>query len=370
VPKLNVICNKQLLVDAVANVSRAVSSKNTLAALEGILLKAHKGKLYLTGYDLELAISTEMESKVISEGEIVISARLFLDMIRKMPSEEISIVADEKLLTQIKGSMTEYTILGIPASEYPELPAVSQTTTVSIRQSVLKNMIGQTLFAIAVGDSKPVHTGSLFDVKNGEINVVSVDGYRLALRREKVGFDGDISFIVPGKSLSEVSKLLKDEDTEIEICVSKRHIIFTVGVYTVISRLLEGEFLDYRAAIPDASQTIIKINTRELIGAIDRASLLISDNIKSPLRLFFEDGIIKISCSTAIGKSYDEIPCSQSGENVEIGFNSRYMMDALKASESDEIQMIMNGALSPIKLVPMEGDSFVFLVLPVRLKSE
>ncbi|MFR9190432.1 MAG: DNA polymerase III subunit beta [Anaerotruncus massiliensis (ex Togo et al. 2019)] len=207
-------------------------------------------------------------------------------------------------------------------------------------------------------------------MKGGELNVVSVDGYRLALRREKVAFDSDFSFIVPGKSLSEVAKLLRDEEGDIEIAVSKRHIIFKAGSYNVISRLLEGEFLDYRAAIPAGGQTTVKISTRELIAAIDRASLLISDNIKSPLRLKFEGGVIKISCSTAIGKAYDEITCQQTGDDVEIGFNSRYMLDALKASECDEIQLLINGALSPIKLVPLEGDSFTFLVLPVRLKSE
>ncbi|WP_101553135.1 DNA polymerase III subunit beta [Anaerotruncus massiliensis (ex Togo et al. 2019)] len=367
---MNVICDKQLLVEAVGNVSRAVSAKNTLAALEGVLLRAQDGRLYLTGYDLELAISTAIEAKVLASGEIVLSARIFLDMIRRMPSETISITSDEKMLTLIKGSLTEYTILGIPASEYPELPAVNQTTEISLPQAALKNMINQTLFAVAVSDSKPVHTGSLFDIKGGELNVVSVDGYRLALRREKVAFDSDFSFIVPGKSLSEVAKLLRDEEGDIEIAVSKRHIIFKAGSYNVISRLLEGEFLDYRAAIPAGGQTTVKISTRELIAAIDRASLLISDNIKSPLRLKFEGGVIKISCSTAIGKAYDEITCQQTGDDVEIGFNSRYMLDALKASECDEIQLLINGALSPIKLVPLEGDSFTFLVLPVRLKSE
>ena len=335
-----------------------------------VLLRAQDGRLYLTGYDLELAISTAIEAKVLASGEIVLSARIFLDMIRRMPSETISITSDEKMLTLIKGSLTEYTILGIPASEYPELPAVNQTTEISLPQAALKNMINQTLFAVAVSDSKPVHTGSLFDIKGGELNVVSVDGYRLALRREKVAFDSDFSFIVPGKSLSEVAKLLRDEEGDIEIAVSKRHIIFKAGSYNVISRLLEGEFLDYRAAIPAGGQTTVKISTRELIAAIDRASLLISDNIKSPLRLKFEGGVIKISCSTAIGKAYDEITCQQTGDDVEIGFNSRYMLDALKASECDEIQLLINGALSPIKLVPLEGDSFTFLVLPVRLKSE
>lgn len=367
---MKVLCSRQLLVEALTNVSRAVSSKSTLAALEGILLKAQNGILSLTGYDMELAISTEIDAQVLEPGEIILCARLFLDMTRRMPSEEVSILTDEKMLTQIKGSLTEYTILGIPASEYPELPTVSQTVSFELPQPLLKNMIQQTLFAVATTDSKPVHTGSKFDLQNKQISLVSVDGYRLALRREQIGCSEPLSFIVPGKSLCEVAKLLKEEDLPVELNVAKRHIIFRIGNYHVTSRLLEGEFLDYKAAIPAGEKTIIKISTRELISAIDRASLLISDSIKSPLRLKFEGGIIKISCSTAIGKAYDELTCSQAGEDVEIGFNSRYMLDALKASEGDEIQLIINGPLSPIKLEPIEGDAFTFLVLPVRLKAE
>lgn len=367
---MKIICDKQKLSEALGNVSRAVSSKNTLAALEGVFLKAQGETLSLTGYDLELAISTKIQAKVLEAGEIVLSARLFLDMIRKMPSEEVIISSDEKLLTLVKGQMTEYTILGIPPAEFPELPSVSDTTGFSLPQAALRDMIGQTLFAVATSDSKPVHTGSLFDLKDGELNLVSVDGYRLALRKEKVSAQESFHFVVPGKSLSEVAKLLKDEEGQVELEVARRHIIFSIGEYQVISRLLEGEFLDYRAAIPAGSQTIVKIGTRELVSAIERASLLISDNVKSPLRLMFNQGTIQISCSTAIGKVYDEVGCQQVGADLEIGFNSRYMLDALKAAACDQIQLVMNGSLAPIKLLPPEGDAFTFLVLPVRLKYE
>ncbi len=250
---MHVICNKQLLVEAVSNVSRAVSSRNTLAALEGILLKTAAGTISLTGYDLELAITTEIEADIREQGEIVLPAKLFLDMIRRMPSEQVSIKTDEKMLTIIKGDVTEYTILGIPASEFPELPSISQTTGLNLPQRILKNMIGQTLFAVSTSDSKPVHTGSLFDIRGGELYVVSVDGYRLAMRKEPTGYQEDLMFIVPGKSLSEVAKLLKEEDADVELTVSKRHIIFQIGSYHVVSRLLEGEFLDYPKRITNHS---------------------------------------------------------------------------------------------------------------------
>lgn len=367
---MNILCDKQLLTEAVANVSRAVSSKNTMAALEGVLLKARGGRLELTGYDLELAISTTIDADIQEEGEIVLTARIFLDMIRRMPCDTVSIVSDEKMLTQIKGSRTEYTILGIPADDFPELPTVSQAVSIEMDKPTLKNMIDQTLFAVASDDSKPAHMGALFDMKESGLNVVAVDGYRLALRREKVSCGEEIPFIVPGKSLQEVSKLIRDDEGTVSLAVSKRHIIFTIGGYRIISRLLEGDFLDYQAAIPEGGKTTVRVSVKELISAIERTSLLISDTIKSPLRLRFSEGIIKISCSTALGKAYDELTCQQEGDDVEIGFNSRYMLEALKASDGDELRIVLNGAVSPIKLLPLEGDAFVFLVLPVRLKSE
>ena len=196
------------------------------------------------------------------------------------------------------------------------------------------------------------------------------------MRQEKIGEAGadeeneKMRFIVPGKSLQEVSKLIRDGDGTIRMSVSRRHIIFDIDGYRIISRLLEGDFLDYRAAIPEGGRTQVRISTRELISAIERTSLLISDNVKSPLRMRFCEDAIHISCSTALGKALDEISSSQEGEEVEIGFNGKYMLDALKASECDELRLILNGPLSPMKIMPLEGDSFIFLVLPVRLKSE
>ncbi|HIX65042.1 MAG TPA: DNA polymerase III subunit beta [Candidatus Anaerotruncus excrementipullorum] len=366
---MNLLCDRQTLVEAVANVSRAVSTKSTLAALEGVLMKAENGCLSLTGYDLELAISTTIEARVLEPGTIVLPAKIFFDMVRRMPSDQVSIQSDDKLLTLVKGGMTQYTILGIPALEYPELPTVAQTYRFQLPQAVLKEMISQTQFAIATNDTKPVHMGSMFDLDNGTLNLVSVDGYRLALRREQVDCDKEEGFVVPGKSLAEVAKLLKDSDEPATLAVARRHVIFEVEGYTVISRLLEGEFLDWRSAIPQGAQTTLRVSVRGLVNAIERASLLISDSVKSPLRMKLEGGLMQITCSSPLGRAYDELTCQQQGEGLEIGFNSRYMLDALKASGCDELQLLFNGPLSPIKLLPLEGEAFTFLVLPVRLKS-
>lgn len=367
---MNIICDKDLLVQSLSNVSRAVSGKSTLPTLEGILIKAHDDKLHLTGYDLDMGISTSIDCKIIDEGDIVISAKLLLDMIRKLPGDEVSISTDEKLLTEIKSGLTEYTILGMNPHDYPELPSVHDANVVSINSGILKSMIDQTLFAIATTDAKPVHTGSMFDLSKDLLTIISVDGYRLAMRKEAIKNEHELRYIVPGKTLSEISKLLSDDDKTVMMEISRKHIVFRIDDYSVISRLLEGEFLDYASAIPQSSTTTVKIPVRAFMESIERTSLLISDRLKSPLRVKFTQEKIKLSCSTSIGKAYDELDCKITGSEVEMGFNNKYILDALKASDCDELKLEISGPLSPMKVVPLEGDCFLFLVLPVRLKTE
>ena len=366
------VCEKTLLTEAVTNVSRVIPSKSSIPALEGVQIKAAGDKLYLTGYDMESGIKTTIDANVEADGEIVLIARLFADMLRKMPGDKVSIEVDEKNLTVIKSGLSEFTILGIPSDEYPELPEIEKAKSINIKQSVLKSMIDHTLFAVATTDNtKPVHTGSLFELKENVLNVVSVDGFRLALRREKIGLDENLRFIVPGKILSEISKLLDEEsEKDAYLMVSKRHIVFEIGRYSIVSRLLEGEFLDYANSIPSGSVATVMILTRAFIESVDRVSLLISDRLRSPLRVIFDKDKIKISCSTSIGKSYDEFSCEFTGEKVEMGFNNKYLLDALKAAGTDEVRIEISGPLSPIKILPPKGEEFLFLVLPVRLKNE
>lgn len=368
---MKLICNKDSLQSAVTNVSRAVSAKSAMSSLEGILLKAEGSTLTLSGYDLDLGITTVIDAQVSEEGSIVLSAKIFGDMIRKLPDSRVEISCNEKMLTNIRCGVTEYTILATPSLEFPELPRVEEGQRVLIGEEKLRTMIHQTIFSVATNDAKPVHTGCLFDYEDGVFNVVAVDGFRMAIRRETLDYDGSFSFIVPGKSLTEVEKLLgEDKEEEVELVFSGRHIIFQIGSYQLISRLLEGEFLDYKAAIPKTGVTEVKIGVRPFISSLERTSLLISDRLKSPLRLLIGEDQIKISCSTALGRAYDEIGCQISGQSFEMGFNNKFLLDALKAVDGDEIKMEIGGPLSPMKILPLEGDSFVFLVLPVRLKNE
>lgn len=364
-------CQKSILTQAVTNVSRMIPSKSSIPALEGIKISAKGNEITLSGYDMEAGITTTIPAAIEQEGEIVLSARLFSDMIRKMAADEISIHVGERYLTEIKGGMSEFTIIGLPASDFPELPTIEEGTALRIPQGVLKSMIDQTDFAIAVTDSKPVHMGALFDMKDGVLSVVAVDGYRLAMRKEKVEETFAMEFVVPGKVLSEISKMSQEDSEEVtQLTVSGQHIVFEIGNYSIISRLLEGEFLDYASSIPQGFTSEVTVNTRSLVESVERASLLISDRLRSPLRvLFSEDGEIQIECSTSLGKFYDETPCQITGESIEIGFNNKYLLDALRAADTDEVRIELSGPLSPIKVLPPTGDDFLFLVLPVRLPN-
>ena len=362
--------NKSDITEAVGNIQRAVSTKTSIPALEGILLGAGEEGLELCAYDLELGITTVIPAFVVEPGRAVLSAKLFSDIVRRTPAETITITVDEKNMATLESGYSRFSIIGIPAEEFPELPKLTDSTQFSMAGSVLKSMIRQTLFAIAESDAKPIHQGSLFNLENGMMDVVSVDGYRLAVRREPVEFSDSLDFVVPGKTLSEILKLIKETDDPVEIAAGRRHILFKIDNYTVISSLLEGEFLNYKAAIPPESQTEVVLKTREAIDSVERVSLLITDRLKSPVRCLFNENEIKLNCTTSMGRASDQIDVEMTGQSVEIGFNNRYLLEALRNTECDEVKVQLGGPLSPMKVVPKEGDSFLFLVLPVRLKSE
>lgn len=364
---MKITFNKSELVQAVSNVQRAVSSKNSMPALEGILIKAHDNKATLCGYDLEIGIRTEMDATIIEEGEIVLSAKLFSEIVRRMPDEIITIETDDKLITYINSGVADYQIVGISSYEYPELPSFEELESFEINGNLLKNMIKQTYYAISDNQSKPIYTGSLFDLKDGFLKIVSVDGFRMAVRKEKIDGDFNFNFIVPGKTLSEVLKINCDDEAAIRIVVGKKHVIFKIENYSVISRLIEGKFLEYAGTIPTGAQTSLRVKTREIASSVERMSLLTSEKLQSPVRFIVADEGIKLFCTTVVGKASDYINLPFEGSEVEIGFNNRYLLDAIKNADTDELLLEFNGPLKPLKVLPVEGDSFVFLVVPMRL---
>ena len=368
---MKISCEKALLQAAISTTSRAVSPKSSIPALEGILLEAGSD-LRLTGYNLETGIRTIVPADIREEGTLVLGARLFGEIVRKLP-DDIVTFQSENYMVNIKCGMSEFNILGTDPEEFPELPTVEYQNSLILPQSRLKAMISQTLFAVSDNESRPIHTGSLFEVDSEGLTIVSVDGYRLALRHESIDKKEGaetFSFVVPGAALSEVEKICSDVDEPASVTQGARHVMFKVGDTMLVSRRLEGEFLAYRQAIPRNNTIHVEGDTRALLSSIDRVSLIISDKLKSPLRCVFDSNLLKISTKTAIGDAYDECPLSGDGGGLEIGFNNKYLMDALQAAPADRLRLEFTSGVAPWVILPAEGEeNFVYMVLPVRLKA-
>lgn len=358
-------CNRQDLTTCIANVSRAVSGKSSMPALEGILIKAYNDKVTMYGYNLELGIWGDMEAVVQEEGELILNARHFSDICRRLPSESVSLSADKKQITSIKSGKAEFSLIGIAASEYPELPFLPDGKEFTLDSGMLSDMIGRTLFSIAASDVKPIWTGTYFEFKEDRLRLVSVDGYRMAIREEPITSLNEGSFIIPGRTLQELTKFL-EEEKEVHITAGKKHVLFEVGDYTVITRLIEGEFVNYEAAIPKTYITELRVTTADMIDSVERASVLITERLRSPIKLNITDDCIGVSCVTAQGKVFDETGfIKKEGDNFEIGFNNKYLLDALRASGCDEVKILLGGPEAPIRILPPEGEHFIFVVVPI-----
>ena len=334
------------------------------------MIKAYNNSLNISGYNLEIGITTDVEATIKQEGEIVLSARLFLDIVRRLPEEIVMIETDDRMVTYITCGKVDYQIVGMSSVEYPDLPTFQQTDGITVNAKVLRDMIRQTVYAVSDNNSKPIYTGSLFEISEGVLRIVAIDGFRMAIRSENVDSESNTSFVVPGKTQLEVLKLITDDEENVEIIVGQRHITFKINSYKVISRLIEGTFLDYKSTIPTGEKTELVINTRMMIDSVERMSLLNSERIQSPVRCKFNENEIRMSCASAVGRANDVINVPIIGESVEIGFNNRYMLEALKNTDTDEVKMVLNGAVSPIVIKPVKGDSFLSIVVPVRLANE
>ncbi len=365
-------CNTRELSEACSNVMRAVSTKMTIPTIEGILIECGSDTLSLTGYDFEFGINTILQANVTEPGAIVINAKIISDIIRKLPDGKVTFETSATSVSIISGA-AQYNIMGIDAEDYPELPSVSGGYPLFLNEAVLQKMVNQTLFAVADNESaKPVHTGLKFELSLNQLKLIGVDGYRLAVRMETVQYDGeDISFIVPKKTIRELIKLMgTDGDKNVSISVGKRHIVFDVENYSVISRLLDGDFLDYNAAIPKTATTTVLINTDDAINCIERTLPVIENDKKNPIRCLFDNDEMRVSTVSSLGRVVDYTHANVSGDRVEIGFNSKFILDALHAADTDQVKIELNSAVSPAKVMPINDDSFLFLVLPMRLKNE
>lgn len=364
-------CEKYLLQSACGIASRAAASKSPIPALEGLLLQA-KDRLTVTGYDLKKGIYTQLEAEVMEQGSVVVGARLFGEMIRRLPDGIVTISTDVNNNVNVKCGKSEFNFMGISPEDYPEMPVVDGVNNIALPQKILGSMINQTIFAVADNDMRPIYTGTLFDIEGDELILVSVDGYRLAKRCEKLESAKmeNCSFVVPGSALADIERICGDSEELVKISVGAKHISFSVGETVVVSRRLEGEFLNYKKSIPESFKYTLKVDRGEFMAAIDRVALIVSERNTSPVRMSFNDGSIDCLCVTPIGRAEDVCTCEGSGDGLQIGFNDRYLKDALKAAGKDELNICLNSASSPCVITAADGsDNFTYMILPVRLHA-
>ena len=365
-------CQKFDLSEVLPNVGKATSVKTPLEALAAIHLCANGQELELTGYDLELGIRTQIPAVVTEEGVMLVDGRLFSEVVRRMPDGILSIETDDHLKVTIQGGGTECQLAGMSADEYPELPNIEQQQGAVIPQSLLKNMIEQTIYAVSLDETKPVFTGELIEVADDILNIVALDNYRMALRCEPLPGQEPMKFVVPAKALREIEHLLEEDEKNENPCtirLDQHHAIFEIHRYVVYTRLLAGEFVNYRRSIPTGIKTEVTVNRRELIDSLDRCSLLISEKNKTAVRFQFEEDKVYISCQNVVGSVDDQIACEMTGEKMIVGFNNRYLLDAVRAVQSDRVRIFLTAADRAVKVMEADGDSSIAIVMPVQVRK-
>ena len=360
-------CEKTQLVSAISVASRTVAQKSAISGLEGILVRAGV-KVMLTGYNLETGITVSVDADVQENGACIMPARLFFDIVRKLPDDTVSIQVDENFKVSIKGGISSFTITALSADDYPELPDVDSEKGIRVPQCELKAMISGTIFAVSENQARPIHTGILFEVDNDSITSVAVDGYRLALRRylPEESLERTLKFVAPAAALKEVEKILGDTEDPATFYPGSKHILFTIGDATLVCRILEG---DWRRVLPQNNPVKLVGNVSRLTDSIERVGLVISEKLKSPVRCKFGDNSAEFRTISTIGEAYDVCPIAGDGKDLEIGFNCKYLLDALRAVPDSECTLEMINGLSPIVLNPTEGNRYSYMVLPVRLKA-
>lgn len=360
-------CNSADLAKVCNAVQRTVSNKSTLSVLEGILIEARDGKIRLTGYDMEVGTTTEISADIIEEGSALINAKHFCDILRMIPGENITIINDERNICKLQSDSIKYTLIGSNPEDYPEVPVVNSANPIVINQGLLKDMIRRTIFSVSTSERNPVHCGVKFEISENEIKLIAVDGSRLSIRKETIDYSGSpLDFVVPAKTLNEIIKLSDNDENDYIITLANRHICIQTGAYNTISRLLEGNFIDYKTAIPSNFLTRAKLSVKTIIECIERTSLIITDR-SSPVKLNIENGVMKFSCVTSIGTANDTMYADIEGDNLDIGFNNKFILDALKATNCESININFGSSNQPIIIIPEEGEEFLYLVLPVRI---
>lgn len=370
---MKINCKKEILLNNINIVLKSVASRTTIPILECILLKADKDGFKLISNDLEVGIETiNIESDIIEKGIVALEAKIFYDIIRNMPEGNITIEVKENNKTIIKNGKTEFKILGQNGNEFPTLNEIKREEKYSINSNILKNMIKQTKFSVSNDESKPILTGELIEIKEGYLNIVAIDGFRVSFRCTKVNKDfKNAEVVVPAKTLNEIIKILPDKENSIvNLYFNENNILFELENCIVVSRLLDGEFIKYEQIFTEDYNTKIKLNRVDLLSSLERASLISKDNKKTPVKLEItnNDNLI-ITSNTEFGTSYEEVFIELEGESLNIAFNPKYLIDALKVIEDDEITIQFMTSLSPCIIKGIDNNEYKYLILPLKINE-
>ena len=364
-------CEKSMLVQGLNIAGRTVAQKSSLSVIEGILCKAGLG-ISLTGYNMETAITYTIDAEVTDEGSCILPAKLFGDIVRRLPEGPVTVVVDDSYKVSIRAGFAAFTISAEAADDYPELPDVNTGHAVKIPQCKLRELIGGTIFAVSENQGRPIHTGVKFEVTNDSITAIAVDGFRLARRtwHPEEDIAREMNFVVPAQALKEVEKILTDSEDNAAFTLGMKHILFQIGNATLVCRLLEGEFLDWRKVVPTNCPIKLVANVSDLASSVERVGLIVSEKYKSPVRCVFGNQEVLMRTSTTIGAAEDRCSLAGDGKELEIGFNVRYLADALRVVPSEEVTLELTNGLSPIVLTPVDDkQDFAYMVLPVRIKA-
>ena len=384
---MKVIFDKSTIIAAVAPLMCAVSGKSVLSTIEGILIEAKSPDVcVLTTYDLDKGVRTEVEAKVIEEGSYIINAQKFNQTLKVMGGDEITLTVDEKMFACISCGRSSHRMIALRGEDFPAIPDLVSDRSFTVSEAVLKKMIGQVSFAMAVNDQRIVLNGCFFKITDNSVLTVACDGFKgakcyrvteLENRNTNGNAHLEYQFIVPVKTVNELSRLLSDDEEEItQVYVTRKHIVFILGNLTFFSRLVDGAYIDYERIIIKNHKTIVGIDKQEFLSSLERAALVteerIAGSVRSHVRLEICDGVLKVSATSASGSTYEEIGIDQEGPDLVIAFNNRFLIDSVRSCDADKLKISLSTALTSINIEPSEeeeGKEEIFMILPVRMKE-
>jgi len=364
-------CDKNKLNEAISTVSKAINNACAIDILRGIKIDA-KESIKMTGSDLDLSVESIFDANVTEPGSIIVDARIFADIVRKLPEGQVEIETYSSNELKINCRNTKFNILYLSSEGYPEIKKIEDGESFKIYSNDLKTIIKNTIFAISNNESRPILTGSKFEVTNSNLRVISIDGYRLALRNQVIPETQyeDLSFVVPGRALNEMLKILKDDATIVEITIRENSVMFAFDTFVITSRLLEGEFMDYNKFIPTNATILVNTDIKKFTSMVERASIIINyDDPKIPIILNIEDNCLNVECISKKGNFDENMEVEHHGDNLKIGIASKLLLDTLKSIDTEVAVFEFNSPQSPCVIKPVEGNGFVYMVLPIRLKG-